>query len=89
MCCSPWGRKESDTTELTELKMDLEGMMHCEKNKTEKDKYFMISLIRTQKKTKIKNTKLKEKEVRSMVLRDRRKEVGRLEKAGQKLESSS
>jgi len=37
------------TTELTELKMDLEGMMLCEKNQTEKDKYFMISLMWTQK----------------------------------------
>ena len=63
--------------------------MHCEKNQTEKDKYFMISLTWTQKKTKIENTKLEEKEVRSMVFRDRRKEMGRLEKAGQKLESSS
>ena len=41
------------------------------------------------KKTNLKSTKLKEKEVRSMVLRDRRKEVGRLEKPGQKLESPS
>ena len=63
--------------------------MLCEKSQTEKDKYFMISLMWTQKKTNLKSTKLKEKEVRSMVLRDRRKEVGRLEKPGQKLESPS
>ena len=48
-CCSPWGHRFR-TTELTELKMDLEGMMLCEKSQTEKDKYFMISLMWTQKK---------------------------------------
>lgn len=69
--------------------MNLEGILLSEINETEKDKYFMISLTWTQKKTKIENTKLEEKEVRSMVFRDRRKEMGRLEKAGQKLESSS
>ena len=63
-CCSPWGHKESHTTEwpnwtdwpLSHKKnenllfaatwMDLEGiMLFSELSQTEKDKYYMISLI--------------------------------------------
>ena len=64
-CCSPWGLKESDTTEwlnwtdwphshkkkkenlpFAATWMDLEGfMLFNEISQTQKDKYYMISLI--------------------------------------------
>ena len=54
---SPWGHKESDTTEVTGIRkneilpfaarwMDLEGIRLRKISQTEKDKYCMISCTR-------------------------------------------
>ena len=89
--------KNEEILPFVTIWMELEGIMRSEISQTEKDKYFMISLIcgvwtntppKQTNKQKLTQTKLIEKEIRLVVTRGGGLREGELDEGGQKVQTA-
>lgn len=69
--------------------MGLEAIVLNEKSQEKKNTARYYLYVKSKNKTKHKNIRLKEKEIRFIITRDRRWEERKLEESGQKVQTSS